>query len=173
MKYKNNTSGYKGVSWNEHLKCFQAYINFGGKRVSLGCYDKDEAIMAALSYDLAAREYHGEDADINNVPNRENYTSWQQVYQRHARERATSHFRGVKKTTSGKYDSRIRIDGVRKYLGKFLTPEEAAFAYNEEAIAHYGLDWPYLNSFETSCPYPPSGRERRSAESSSPVSAGS
>jgi hypothetical protein len=36
------------------------------------------------------------------------------------------------------YESRITIHGHRKSLGSYLTPEEAAQAYNEAARAYYG-----------------------------------
>lgn len=40
--YKNNTNGYKGVSWGERGKQWQAYINRNKKRIFLG-YFKDIA----------------------------------------------------------------------------------------------------------------------------------
>ena len=58
---KNNTSGYKGVS-----KCgkkWRAAITFGGKGVSLKCWDNPED--AARAYDEAAKIYHGEFAFLN------------------------------------------------------------------------------------------------------------
>lgn len=39
---------------------------------------------------------------------------------------------------SGKYISKIRINGELKYIGTFNTPEEAAKAYDNEAIENFG-----------------------------------
>jgi hypothetical protein len=49
----------------------------------------------------------------------------------------TSGYRGVSRL-SGKWSARIRIDGVRKFLGLFDTPEEASKAYQAVAVKHYG-----------------------------------
>ena len=43
---KNNTSGYKGVSWNPVKKRWCAYIDYQGKRISLGRFiNKQDAIL--------------------------------------------------------------------------------------------------------------------------------
>jgi hypothetical protein len=56
-KYKNNTTGYKGVTYEKGRGKFRAQITVHGKPINLGRYD--EAIDAALVYDRAARQYHG------------------------------------------------------------------------------------------------------------------
>ena len=43
-------------------------------------------------------------------------------------------FRGVRKTPNGKYQAKTH----KKYLGSYSTKEEAARAYNKEAIIQYG-----------------------------------
>jgi hypothetical protein len=55
---KDNKSGFKGVSWHRRLRKWQAQINDGGKRRSLGYFDNPEA--AKRAYDTRAREMHGE-----------------------------------------------------------------------------------------------------------------
>ncbi len=62
-KPKNNTSGYKGVSWHKHWKKWQAYISVDRKRIYLGYYA--DSWEAALAYDEAAKKYHGEFAQDN------------------------------------------------------------------------------------------------------------
>lgn len=54
----NNTSGFKGVSWNSRAKKWQALIAKGGKNRNLGQFDTPEAAHAA--YCEAAKKYHGE-----------------------------------------------------------------------------------------------------------------
>jgi hypothetical protein len=60
-----NTSGYKGVVWQRRHKKWRAQIRFNGKLIGLGYYDT--ALDAALTYDRAAVEYHGEFALTNRM----------------------------------------------------------------------------------------------------------
>lgn len=59
----NNTSGYKGVSWDKRCKNWQAYISVNGKMTHLGNYT--DKVDAARAYDKAALELHGSYARIN------------------------------------------------------------------------------------------------------------
>lgn len=59
----NNTSGFKGVTWNRDHQRWMAYVNCDGKRRHLGYFYT--ALEAALAYDLAACELHGEFAVLN------------------------------------------------------------------------------------------------------------
>lgn len=59
----NNTSGYKGVSWNKPMKKWQAYIRKDYRKLSLGYFDSLED--AAKEYDKKAIEYFGEFAETN------------------------------------------------------------------------------------------------------------
>jgi hypothetical protein len=61
-------SGYRGVKWHGPSNRYIARIRIHGKRTFLGAYwTKEEA---ALSYDRAARTYHGAGARLN-FPNKE------------------------------------------------------------------------------------------------------
>jgi len=60
-KSKNNTTGYCGVS--RHGKKFQASITINSDRLYLGMYDT--CVWAAIAYDQAAIECHGEFARLN------------------------------------------------------------------------------------------------------------
>ena len=53
---KNNTSGYRGVSWNSRFLRWQARISVCGKRKSLGYFDTAE--IAFEAYKAAARLLH-------------------------------------------------------------------------------------------------------------------
>ncbi len=60
---KNNTSGFKGVTWNKRDKRWYATIIVNGRSRHLGCFDT--ALEAGLSYDQAAKTYFGEFAYSN------------------------------------------------------------------------------------------------------------
>jgi hypothetical protein len=61
----NNTSGYKGVHWKRTRQIWVAKIVSDGKEIYLGSFrDKKEA---ARMYNKAAKKYHGEFANLNEV----------------------------------------------------------------------------------------------------------
>lgn len=56
--YKNNSSGYRGVSWHSRMQKWLARIQVDGKNIYLGSFtDKEEAHRI---YEQAAKEYFGE-----------------------------------------------------------------------------------------------------------------
>lgn len=59
----NNTSGYRGVSFNKVCKKWEAYIKLDGKRRRLGLYKNKE--KAAKAYDGEANKLFGEFAYLN------------------------------------------------------------------------------------------------------------
>lgn len=60
---KDNTSGFKGVSWHKPNKQWIVYINVSKNRIFIGGF-KDK-IKAAKAYNRAAKKYHGEFAFFN------------------------------------------------------------------------------------------------------------
>lgn len=62
---KNNTSGYKGVSWDKRKKKFRAQIRQSGKCKFLGYFDTIE--QAAEAYNQAAVVYFGSFANLNHL----------------------------------------------------------------------------------------------------------
>jgi hypothetical protein len=59
----NNSSGFKGVTWNKRSRKWQAQIGVDrGKRYLGNFVDPEDA---ARAYDLAARDLHGEFARLN------------------------------------------------------------------------------------------------------------
>lgn len=62
---KDNTSGYKGVSWHSQRLKWTARVKAGQKYIHLGLFDSKEA--AALAYNATARQLHGEYAWLNNI----------------------------------------------------------------------------------------------------------
>lgn len=57
LRYRNNTSGFKGVSFSTSKNKFQAYIRIDNRQIHLGYRDTAEA--AADLYKSAAPKYHG------------------------------------------------------------------------------------------------------------------
>lgn len=54
-------------------------------------------------------------------------------------------FRGVRlRIDTGKYEARIRVDGVLINLGQYKNPKEAAIKYNEAALNYFG-EFAWLN----------------------------
>lgn len=64
-KFKNNTTGYKGVCKDKRNGRFRADIRCKGVKYSLGYFPT--AIDAARAYDAAAMRMHGEFAVCNNA----------------------------------------------------------------------------------------------------------
>lgn len=62
-KPRNNTSGYKGVSWIKRYGAWQATIRVKGKNKNLGLFATREG--AADAYRQAALRYHGEFANLD------------------------------------------------------------------------------------------------------------
>jgi hypothetical protein len=60
---KNNTSGFKGVSWDQRNKKFIASIGVGGKLLYLGRFRDPRA--ASQAYREAAEKHHGEFARVD------------------------------------------------------------------------------------------------------------
>jgi hypothetical protein len=56
--YKNNTSGFKGVSWHKPSRRWVAFISIEGKNKNLGYFDDPE--LAHIAYKRAARNQFGE-----------------------------------------------------------------------------------------------------------------
>jgi AP2 domain len=64
---RNNSSGFKGVSWDKSRGLWVAQIMVNKKHIGIGRYETKEA--AAKAYDDAARYHFGEFAQTNfNIP---------------------------------------------------------------------------------------------------------
>jgi hypothetical protein len=62
---KNNTSGFKGVTWHKNGKKWRSFIKVDYKQIHLGLYDSK--IEAARKYNEAALKYFGEFALLNQI----------------------------------------------------------------------------------------------------------
>jgi hypothetical protein len=65
-KLRNNTSGYKGVSWYKPGKKWRTQIKVNCHVKHLGYFSTPED--AAQAYNIAAERYHGEFAKLNKIP---------------------------------------------------------------------------------------------------------
>jgi hypothetical protein len=65
VKNINNSSGYKGVSFNNSSKKWRAQIWLNSKSYHLGLFI--DPIDAARAYNEAALKYHGEFAHLNKI----------------------------------------------------------------------------------------------------------
>jgi DNA-binding XRE family transcriptional regulator len=64
--YQGKSSRFKGVRRNSKNQFWIAEIGLNKKRIYLGSFDSE--IKAAEAYNLAARQYHGEFAYLNQIP---------------------------------------------------------------------------------------------------------
>lgn len=126
---RNNHSGYKGVNFHEQAQGWAATINAGKKRYGLGMFDTPE--QAAIAYNHAAKQYHGDFAVYNDIP------GWENIHPV-ARQKAgakmknnTSGYLGVCWVAGNKWTANITVNKVKHYLGRFETPELAHEAIQE------------------------------------------
>ena len=60
-----NSSGYKGVTWSKKGKAFYASITHNKKTIHLGTFN--DKVSAAIAYNAAAIQFHGEFAKLNQI----------------------------------------------------------------------------------------------------------
>ncbi len=56
-------------------------------------------------------------------------------------------YKGVTKASKNRFQARITVDNVLIWIGSYKTQKEAAIAYNEAAVKHYG-EFAKLNGIE-------------------------
>lgn len=82
-------------------------------------------------------DHEGGRRDDNRIAKLREATHSQNMQNRPVLSHSSTGLKGVSRSR-GKFKADIRVDGHRKYLGTFGTPEEAAQAYARAAREHHG-----------------------------------
>lgn len=129
--FKNNTSGYRGVSFNKTQNKYVALF----REKCLGYFD--DILDAAEAYNKKAFEILGDDALLNSID--KNRIKKVIPQSRRLTKSNTTGYRGVSfnKATS-KFVAMISLKGKSIYLGRFDDAKSAAKAYNDAAINYHG-----------------------------------
>ena len=62
-KYKNNKTGFRGVSFCKRNNVYRAYVSKNGKKIMLGSFS--DPVEAAKAYDIEAKRILGKYAELN------------------------------------------------------------------------------------------------------------
>lgn len=122
------SSKYKGVA--RHKKKWVAQISVDNKSKYLGLFNSEDA--AAAAYNRAAREWHGEFAVLNNVPDDVQDTPNPLRFNNRGRR-----YRGATRVKE-KWMAQLSRSGKHFYLGLYVTEEAAARAWDRKAFELYG-----------------------------------
>ncbi|MDP4181596.1 MAG: hypothetical protein Q8942_10930 [Bacillota bacterium] len=149
------TSQYRGVSFLLNAPSFKWNVMVcKGRKKFIASFDSE--VKAAIAYNIIAKKFYGEKANLNQI-SPEDYEQYSeeviQYVEASHKEKASLGMQGLrrqKEDTSSKYvgvykdkhapvwHSAVEKDGKRYYLGVFENEINAALAYNDKAIELYG-----------------------------------
>lgn len=136
----NNTSGYKGVWFQESTGHFVAETRLNGKKISLGSYRTAEEASAV--YAAKVTEIHGRFANIvNDVASKNPLRELTKdiVPERNNDPRSNTGYFSVNESGYGnRFYATITYKKELVKIGSFLSLHEAVRAYNAKAIELYG-----------------------------------
>jgi len=131
----DNTSGYRGVTWDATRQLWSARLSEAGKTINLGRYPTAEA--AARAYDIGAIKLYGDFARLNFE---DSETTPAPVPARSGRV-VSSKYRGVSwDSHRSKWAAAIKFRDTRIHIGRFDSEEEARDAYVRTARQLLGKD---------------------------------
>lgn len=138
-KHHEASSKYKGVYWWGYVEGWASEITVSKKGTYIGTFSEEKD--AALAYDLFALKQHGEFALLN-FPDATNVQRLAAYERRRKKEKSTL-YRGVEKyeiDRGARYRAKLSST-VHGRWGKdgFLTPEDAARAYDQKALEWKGV----------------------------------
>jgi hypothetical protein len=124
---RNNTTGFKGVTYDKRVNRFTARIKVNRHHRHLGSFVTAEE--AAVAYNFAALESFGEFAYFNDVPSWRSRTPPQPAKVTELRINNSSGYPGVSfNKRTGKWVAYLSSQGRSIHIGTFQTPEEAVAA---------------------------------------------
>lgn len=114
----------------------------GYRQIKIGNVDYMSARLACLymkgRWPIEEMDHKDTNRSNDKWENLREATRAENTRNRNAKVTSLIGLKGVKLTTSGKYEAAIRSKEDYKYLGTFDTPEEAAKAYADAATEAYG-----------------------------------
>lgn len=129
QKNEDDSSNYKGVSYNISRKKWMSFIRHNGKRFNLGQFSEDKA--AALVYDKAYIAIHGSTIGCNNLLTNQQVQEILQDPDKY-KPRGKNELRdlpsNIQKNSSSTYTVQFRKEGINR---NFKTLEEATNFRNE------------------------------------------
>jgi len=125
---KNNTSGYKGVSWKKDISKWRVQIHIDGNKKLIGYFNC--LMKAARAYDEVAKEagYHDNHINfpVNGLGGQEN--TWK-------KRQSTSGYKGISWDRGiKKWRVQIKVGSKTKFLGSFNCLMKAVGVYEAEFI---------------------------------------
>ena len=85
--------------------------------------------------------------DNNNIKNLRECTESQNKRNQRKRKGCSSKYKGVT-ASRGKWQASIRVDGVKRFLGRFVNERDAAKAYNQGAEKYNLLEYIVINEVD-------------------------
>lgn len=137
-KQRGRSSQFKGVCFimgkgENRVDRWVAYVTQNKKRHHLGYYVSE--LDAAFAHNLKAKEFFGEFAALNPLP--QDYVASHTEPELYVH-RKHSKYRGVGKHKFGLWTATLTKDGKQVHATYHKTEQEAAMAWNQAAIEHHG-----------------------------------
>lgn len=116
----------------------QGYVGFSRKDKGKTTYYKLHRLILGVEDESIFVDHINRDRFDNRECNLRTTTRFQNAYNCSKYKGTVNRFKGVRRTSSGKYECSIRANGKTLYLGTFSTELEAAKVYDENAKIYHG-----------------------------------